>query len=424
MAENFFKKKLTGPDLYQKLGCPKKIVAPMVDQSELAWRILSRKHGADLCYTPMIHARLFSQSPKYRNEMWTEGLDGNPEFDRPLIVQFCANDPTHLVDAAKLLQHQCDAIDLNLGCPQAIAKKGKYGSFLMDDWDIVESLIKALHKNIDVPITAKIRVYKDYEKTLEYAKLILKSGAQFLTVHTRTRVMKGQLTGLADWTIIEKLRRDLPPETILFSNGNILYSEDIDTCLNFTNTNAVMSAEGNLYNPAVFMNHPSHYDLIDIQYPRVDIILRQYYEIVKSLDGKSYSSLKAIRSHFFKLLVSFLPHHTDIRQNISTNTSNMKKLSNSQYLQKWDQIVSDVENAVNSIYSQQNIDQLDQITLLDQKPFGGNYKQIPYWRCQPYFRTVNSLASNKRILNTVQDTPIEKTDNSCQIQNITTQIAA
>lgn len=40
------------------------------------------------------------------------------------VCQFCANDPEVFVRAALLAQDYCDAIDLNLGCPQMIAKRG------------------------------------------------------------------------------------------------------------------------------------------------------------------------------------------------------------------------------------------------------------------------------------------------------------
>ena len=48
--------KLCSYDLYQAMGSPVNVVAPMVDASELAWRMLGRKYGADLCFTPMLHS--------------------------------------------------------------------------------------------------------------------------------------------------------------------------------------------------------------------------------------------------------------------------------------------------------------------------------------------------------------------------------
>ena len=74
-----------------------------------------------------------------------------------------------------MVENECDAIDINLGCPQGIARKGNYGSFLLEKPNIImyflsfynSNMIKALKQNVKVPITCKIRILKDKNKTFE-----------------------------------------------------------------------------------------------------------------------------------------------------------------------------------------------------------------------------------------------------------------
>ena len=84
----------------------------------------------------MLHAKIFATDPKYRKEHFSPC----PE-DRPLFVQFCANDPDYLLQAAKFVENDCDAVDINLGCPQGIAKKGNYGSYLLEKKDLIVSMV-------------------------------------------------------------------------------------------------------------------------------------------------------------------------------------------------------------------------------------------------------------------------------------------
>ncbi|KAF3769890.1 FMN-linked oxidoreductase [Cryphonectria parasitica EP155] len=270
--------KLHGRAFYESIGSPKYIVAPMVDQSEFAWRMLTRSFMSEserpsvLAYSPMLHARLFADSQKYRDSHFqptrasmlpttpdddTPYLDGNAAIDRPLFVQFCANNPQALLEAAKLVAPYCDAVDLNFGCPQGIARKGHYGAFLQEDQALVHSLVRTLHENLPIPVTAKIRILDTKEETLAYARNVLAAGASILTVHGRRREQKGHLTGVADWGYIRYLRDNLPPETVLFANGNVLQHEDLQRCLDATGADGVMSAEGNLSNPALFAAPPS-----------------------------------------------------------------------------------------------------------------------------------------------------------------------
>jgi len=186
--------KARGFAFFEALGNPRYHVAPMVDQSELAFRELCKRYGATLGYTPMIHARLFVESPKYRREIFSTSTR-----DRPLLAQFCANDPEILLRAATMIAPYCDGVDINFGCPQRIAKRGNYGAFLMDDWKTVEALIRKLDEELPVPVTAKIRVYDDLETTLKYAKMVEAAGAQIVAVHGRTREQKRCAEIRANW---------------------------------------------------------------------------------------------------------------------------------------------------------------------------------------------------------------------------------
>jgi tRNA-dihydrouridine synthase 1 len=235
--------KLTGWDWYRSVGSPRFVLSPMVGQSELAYRMLCRRHGTQLCYTPMIIASKFVESESYRRAVWQTC----PE-DRPLVVQFCANDPATLVAAGKLVQSQCDAIDLNLGCPQEVARRGGYGSYLMEHQDKVRAMVSAASKALNIPVTVKIRVFPEFSKTLAYCRLLEAAGASLLTMHGRQRHHREEV--LADWSTAHRIRPLLSIPVVL--NGDLWAAEDVANCLAETDVDGFMSAQGILHNPALF----------------------------------------------------------------------------------------------------------------------------------------------------------------------------
>lgn len=74
-------------DFYKnKLGNPVHVLGPMVDHSDLPFRILTRRYGADLCYSPMINSKFFTlKNRAYRKTNWFS----DAKVDRPLIAQVC-----------------------------------------------------------------------------------------------------------------------------------------------------------------------------------------------------------------------------------------------------------------------------------------------------------------------------------------------
>uniref|UniRef100_K3WW65 tRNA-dihydrouridine(16/17) synthase [NAD(P)(+)] n=1 Tax=Globisporangium ultimum (strain ATCC 200006 / CBS 805.95 / DAOM BR144) TaxID=431595 RepID=K3WW65_GLOUD len=292
-------KKLRGYDFFHAIGAPKRIVAPMVDQSELAFRMLTRKHGAELCYTPMFHSRLFAESPAYREKMFEQHIQ-----DRPLIVQFCGNDPATVLAAAKHVEGHCDAVDLNLGCPQGIARKGRYGSFLMKEKDVVREIVQTLSDNLSIPVTVKIRMFPDEQETLEFCDMLQAAGCDMLVVHGRTKEMNKTLVREVNWDIIRQIKERLTIPVI--ANGGIEFPEDIERCLEATKADGVMTSEAILENPAILAetNNTPGKDTSFLE------LAKQYMEFAQQFPP---ANEKIVRAHLFKILFQDLRVHTDLR---------------------------------------------------------------------------------------------------------------
>lgn len=50
----------------------------------------------------------------------------------------------------------------------------------MDDLPLVERLVTNLVKSISIPVTCKIRIFPDIEKTLNYARMIERAGCSLV----------------------------------------------------------------------------------------------------------------------------------------------------------------------------------------------------------------------------------------------------
>ena len=419
-----------------------------------------------VAYSPMLHSRLFKQTAKYRDTCFQPTrdslvsqspssskpwLDGNPKTDRPLFVQFCSNDPEDLLDAARYVAPYCDAVDLNLGCPQGIARSGHYGAFLQENWDVIHRLINKLDQELSIPVTAKFRILESKERTLEYAKMILSAGASIITVHARRREQKGHDMGVADWSYIRYLRDNLPPETVIFANGNILSRDDLQPCLEATGADGVMSAEGNLSDPSIFAKPPPPGQAVREYWRgqegqdgyRIDAVIRRYLDIVyryilekdppkrrplflpldppelathglqpeqENEDGEppkkkhkkerqhkiASPSLKAMQGHLFQVLRPIVSTHTDIRDALAKcRVGDMAG---------FERVLAMIESAVRQALLEEasTIVKVESDAKKNQNPSAAKlantnsqtiakYKK-PWWICQPYIRPLPEQA--------------------------------
>jgi tRNA-dihydrouridine synthase 1 len=291
-------------EFWKSIGEPKYVCAPMVDQSELSFRLLTRRYNTHLTYTPMIHSVMFTTGDKYREKF----LQDFSKEDYPCFAQFCGHDPEILLEAAKLVQDKCQAVDLNLGCPQGIAKRGFYGAYLLEDVDLVLKIVGYLCNNLNCPVSCKIRLFPDINKTIKLAKSLEELGVKVLTVHGRRKEEKKQLVGECNWEAIRMVKESVGIPVI--ANGGIECYEDVVECFKVTKCDAVMSSEKLLEYPALFDNSKT-YNLDDIALEYLNICKETNYDI------------NSARSHLFKFYYTTSQKDNELNSKLG-NTYNLE----------------------------------------------------------------------------------------------------
>ncbi len=187
----------------------------MAGNTNLAYRRLCRRFGAELTTTEMVSSRALH----YNDEKSLGYLDRG-EDERPVAAQIFGSEPEILASAArKIADRGFDVLDLNVGCPVPKITGCGGGSALLREPELAAACVSAMCAVVNIPVTVKIRAgWDDNNKNAaEFAARVVEAGAQAITVHGRTREQR--YTGRAD---LELIRRVAAAVTVpVLGNGDV-----------------------------------------------------------------------------------------------------------------------------------------------------------------------------------------------------------
>ena len=222
-------------------------LAPMAGITDYVLRSLVRKYSTDsLITTEMISSEFLAQTLKGRSG--TEILKRD-ENHSPISYQISGHKPDLMKLAAQTLSPLADMIDINMGCPVKKVVGGQDGCSLMRNPKLASDLVKAVKDGTDKPVSVKFRLgyTMDELNFVEYGQKMQNSGAEFITIHARTRSQ--MYSGKADWELVKKLKEnvDIP----VFVNGDIVSIETAVQALEESSADGVAIGRGMLGDPTL-----------------------------------------------------------------------------------------------------------------------------------------------------------------------------
>lgn len=225
------------------------MLAPMAGVTDLPFRVLCKRMGADLTFTEMVSAK----GLQYKNTRTQELLETAQE-ERPCGVQLFGSEPELLARTARELAEEyagkLKLIDLNMGCPAHKIVSNGEGSALMKTPALAARIIEAVAKACPLPVSVKFRKGWDdgQVNAVPFAKMAQESGAAAICVHGRTRAQ--QYSGRADWGIIGEVKAAV--HIPVWGNGDIFSAADALNMRAQTGCDGVLVARGAQGNPFIF----------------------------------------------------------------------------------------------------------------------------------------------------------------------------
>jgi tRNA-dihydrouridine synthase B len=253
---------------------PLYILAPLAGFTDLPFRSVVKKFGADLTVSEMISSNALAHGSQKTLHM----LKKSPNED-PYSIQIAGSNVDIVKRAVEVLNEQngIDIIDLNCGCPVPKVVSHGSGSSLLLDLPLMSDIIKTIKNTSNKDLTSvKIRLGFEKKNHIEIAKVVEDSGADFLAVHGRTRA--GKFKAEVDYDAIAQIKKVVNIPVI--ANGDIDSYEKAKWVLEHTGCDGVMIGRGAVGSPWIFHQLKNGIEDISLDIKH-QIILEHYDKMIE-----------------------------------------------------------------------------------------------------------------------------------------------